>query len=993
MDLLGLHRRSWSVPRWWTLVHPEDVARVRALLVELSGTALGVRLRTAPAGAPSDETSGDEIYRWFDVETTDLTSTPAIGGVLVTCHDIGDRKALEDLLSHQARHDPLTGLANRAGFGAALETAVLDAAATDAPVAALFVDLDRFKPVNDSYGHETGDVVLRVVGRRISQAVRQGDLVGRLGGDEFVAVLPGADEAVAARVADRVVAVVGQPVVTGWRQVRVGASVGVAVADVAGEAMRGLARHPALLLRAADDAMYRAKAAGGERWALAELAPPTPTPTAAGAAGTAGGAGTPSVPSSISPQSWISPQTVPAVSQAPVPSRRVQSLPVPDVSPSDVSPGLDDQPRDSPPPERKAAEADRKRWLRPRPAWRSWAVVVLAAILLSAVFAAAAAIENAAERRAEQNRTGDLLRSTYYASTYSNRAQSFKDSASAVAWTLDGSDSDQSALRGIAPQTGGPTIAALFAPDGRLIAIYPPSAAGMLSVDPASAPFRTALGGAVGNAPMTFIDGAYRFSYLVPIERNGATAAVLVLAVDIANSLGQQVLEFAASSPGGAAGLSAVDVRGQAIASWNRNLVGQRVIDPGLLRSVPDGRAVEIDDGDPDTLTLAARLVTLRDGGYEIRQLSTSEAYAGLRPGHIARDVMLFSVIGVTLAFITLVTIWRERALRRDEERRAALLHNSHDIVAVLSRDRKVTFMSSAIVRLLGYSPAFWQGASLGPSVHPGDAPQLREQFDRALGQNRKPQRLTAARIRSWLSRTARRPGAQAAAGAVARDVRVRGADGAYRWFDIRIQDRLNDRNVRGVLLTSHEIGDRKRLQDQLARQAHYDALTGLANRAELTRWLAGTDELARAGPSDTEPAAASQRFSVLFVDLDHFKSINDTFGHRTGDAVLQIVADRLAGLCRDDDGAFRLGGDEFVVVLDGADEAVARTTAERILAALGEPLEVDGRLVDVGATVGVALAGPHVQGEQVLRNADRAMYRAKQAGRGAVGVHSGHIG
>ena len=349
-------------------------------------------------------------------------------------------------------------------------------------------------------------------------------------------------------------------------------------------------------------------------------------------------------------------------------------------------------------------------------------------------------------------------------------------------------------------------------------------------------------------------------------------------------------------------------------------------------------------------------------------------------------------MIAVTVAFITLVTIWRGRALRRDEERRSALLHNAHDIVGVLSRDGKVTFVSSAIVRLLGYRSTFGQGMSLGSATHPDDAPRLREQFDRALGQDKKPREPKT--VRSWFSRTVRRPGPRAPAGTVARDVRIRGADGAYRWFDIRIQDRFNDRNVRGVLTAAHEISDRKRLQDQLARQAHYDPLTGLANRAELTRWLAAADDdLARSGPSGAGTEAASPRFSVLFVDLDHFKSINDTFGHRTGDAVLQIVADRLAGLCRDDDGVFRLGGDEFVVVLDDADEAVARATAERILAALGEPLEVGGRLVDVGATVGVALATPYVHGEQVLRNADRAMYRAKQAGRGAVGVHNAHTG
>lgn len=977
VDLLGRDPSELVGTPLVDLVHPEEVARLRALLVEPSGTALGVRLRTAPAGGPPNEVADSDTYRWFDIECTDFTSTPAVGGVLMTCHDIGDRKVLEDRLAHQALHDPLTGLANRAAFGAALDSAVVDATATGASVAVLFVDLDRFKPVNDTYGHETGDAVLRVVSRRISEAVRSDDVVGRLGGDEYVAVLPGADETVATRVAARVVATVGQPIAVAGRQVRVGASVGIAVADAADEATRGLACHPAYLLRAADDAMYGAKASGGERWSLAELALPT-------AAGTTGAVGTTSSPSSISSPA------APAASASPVQSRSGSSLSIPTssasaVSPSDAPPGPNVQHRDWPPQER--IKDDRKWWSRPRPWLRSWAVVGLAAILLSAAFAVAVALENAAEHRAEQNRTSELLGYTYNVAKFSNRGQALKDGASAVPWALDGSD--QASMRGIAAQTGGPTIATLFTPDGQPIESYPPGA-GALSVDPTSAPFRTALGGAVGNAPMTFIDSAYRLSFLVPVQRNGATAAVLVLAVDIANSIGEQLLESTALTMN-VAGVSTVDQLGQAIASWNRNLIGRRLIDPAALRSIPDGRAIEIDDGDPGTLTLAARVTSFRDGAYVIRQLSTSQAYKGLRPVHLARDVMLFAVIAVTLTILTLVTIWRERALRHNEQRLSALLHNAHDIVVVLDRDGKVTFVSSAVVRLLGYTPTFWQGVPSQSGLHPADATRLREQIARELGQDGTHRRPKAAR--PWFPRAAGCPGPRTVVGTVAHDIRIRAADGAYRWFDIRIQDLSNDRNIRGTLLTSHEISDRKQLQDQLARQAHYDPLTGLANRAELTRRLTSADDRARPGSSGTEQPAVSPLLSVLLVDLDHFKSINDTFGHRTGDAVLQIVADRLSGLCRDDDGVFRLGGDEFVIVLDGADEAVARATAERILAALDEPLKIEDHLVDVGATVGVALSIRHVHGEQVLRNADRAMYRAKQGGRGTVGVYNAFTG
>ena len=166
-------------------------------------------------------------------------------------------------LERLALHDALTGLANRARFWSAMR----DAEATG-HVAVLYVDLDRFKPINDSHGHPVGDAVLVATAERLRASLRPTDLVARLGGDEFAALCPGVgSEAEAAQLADRVLDAVGRPVDVDGTRVEVSCSVGVAVGP-AGDAED--------LLQAADAALYRAKRSGRDRWALASDDPDAP---------------------------------------------------------------------------------------------------------------------------------------------------------------------------------------------------------------------------------------------------------------------------------------------------------------------------------------------------------------------------------------------------------------------------------------------------------------------------------------------------------------------------------------------------------------------------------------------------------------------------------------------------------------------------------------------------------------------------------------------
>jgi diguanylate cyclase (GGDEF)-like protein/PAS domain S-box-containing protein len=169
---------------------------------------------------------------------------------------------------------------------------------------------------------------------------------------------------------------------------------------------------------------------------------------------------------------------------------------------------------------------------------------------------------------------------------------------------------------------------------------------------------------------------------------------------------------------------------------------------------------------------------------------------------------------------------------------------------------------------------------------------------------------------------------------------------------------------------------ERKKTEQRIAFLAHHDALTGLANRAALAQKI--------------EEAAARQRrrnepFTVLLLDLDRFKEVNDTLGHPAGDKLLTEVATRLRSLLRETDVLARLGGDEFAVIqADEADQReAAKALAERIITSLAKPFEIDGGDISIGASIGIALAPEHDTGsDHLLKMADLALYRAKSAGR-----------
>jgi len=232
------------------LVHPEDRAPLRAAL-----GAAGLRPDLAPEDAPAAAfrlRHADGSWRTVDARVTNRLDDPAVRGFVLVGRDITVRAEMEAALQHQAMHDALTGLPNRALLHDRLGQALLVARREGTPLALLLLDLDRFKEVNDTFGHHVGDALLVEVAARVHGVLRASDTVARLGGDEFAALLPGDDAAGAGRAASSILAALDAPTTVEDHALQLAGSIGIALYPAHGA-------DAATLLRQADIAMYVAK--------------------------------------------------------------------------------------------------------------------------------------------------------------------------------------------------------------------------------------------------------------------------------------------------------------------------------------------------------------------------------------------------------------------------------------------------------------------------------------------------------------------------------------------------------------------------------------------------------------------------------------------------------------------------------------------------------------------------------------------------------------
>jgi diguanylate cyclase (GGDEF)-like protein/PAS domain S-box-containing protein len=288
---------------------------------------------------------------------------------------------------------------------------------------------------------------------------------------------------------------------------------------------------------------------------------------------------------------------------------------------------------------------------------------------------------------------------------------------------------------------------------------------------------------------------------------------------------------------------------------------------------------------------------------------------------------------------------------RASEERFSSLVQNSSDLITVLDADMRIMYQSPSVEQVLGFTAEELIGQSFERLLHPSENGRLL----RRLNDGARTARSRPEPIECLLAHR----------------------DGTVCHFEILFTNLLEDEAVRGIVLNGRDVSERKAFEEQLSHQAFHDPVTHLANRALFNERV--RHAVARALREELGLA-------VIFLDLDDFKTVNDSLGHAAGDQLLLEVAQRISTTIRASDTAARFGGDEFAILLeDVEDPQAAAETAERIIDALLRPIALEQKDFMVRGSLGISVTEPgHIgDAEELIRNADAAMYIAKADGKG----------
>jgi diguanylate cyclase (GGDEF)-like protein/PAS domain S-box-containing protein len=287
----------------------------------------------------------------------------------------------------------------------------------------------------------------------------------------------------------------------------------------------------------------------------------------------------------------------------------------------------------------------------------------------------------------------------------------------------------------------------------------------------------------------------------------------------------------------------------------------------------------------------------------------------------------------------------RTQELDVSHQRFRALVENSSDVVSLVDPDGRMLYISESMDRVFGLPAASLVGVKVQTYL---DEPSSRQLTEALAAIVTEPFGTTTLEVVGILP------------------------DGRRVTSENTLTNLLDDPAVQAIVLNTRDISERRQLEDELVHQAFHDSLTGLANRALF---------LDRVRHAMRRRTTGIENVGVLFLDLDGFKEVNDSLGHATGDALLVDVARRLTASLRPGDTIARLGGDEFAVLVEGAtagEEFVG--AAARIREALDPAVVIDGRDLFIRASIGIASAQVGtVNADQLIRNADLAMYRAKE--------------